>query len=74
MSRPLIFISTHRVASGRGDDLRALAGEYVEFVRAHEPATLGLHLALDAGGTEREPVTVVRDRLDGFVRAPQVQP
>lgn len=130
MSRPLIFMSTHRVAAGRGDDLRALATEYVEFVRAHEPATVGLHLALDEDGTELTyvqiqpdpeamdehlslvierfgtaleiapptsikvcgtpgpvlrgaldnnrdagvPITVVRDRLDGFVRAPQVQP
>jgi hypothetical protein len=61
MNAPFVYITTHRVAPGREEELDGLVAEYTEFVHMHEEGLLSHHSYLGAEGTELTLMQTHRD-------------
>jgi hypothetical protein len=52
MPSPLIFISSHSVSETALTEMREVIADFVSFVEANEPSSLGLNVFLNDEGTE----------------------
>lgn len=61
MTGPFIFIGTNKVKDGKLDAERAHVPNWVRFIEANEPRTIGFNEYLSADGTEVEIVQIHPD-------------